>query len=278
MSGPRQVKTGSGAGRVAAVWRYRHLLWQLAKRDLVARYKKSVLGIVWSLVHPFLMMLILAVVFSYVGRFNQGIPHYPAYILCGYLPWLFLATTLTTSVRCVVDAANLMHKVAFPREVLPLAVVLSNLVNFLVALGPLLAYLLLTGVVPGWRVALLPGVILSQVFLLAGMAMFLAAGNVYARDVGVILEVVLFGWFYLCPVFYAPGMILDTAPRWVSIGYFLNPMAVLLIMYRAAFMDLPTPGLDLRVWGTITVLASLAVMLTGWAFFSWRQRTFVEEL
>ncbi|MBN1423893.1 ABC transporter permease [Candidatus Fermentibacteria bacterium] len=260
------------------IWLYRHLLIQLARRDLKARYKNSVLGVVWSLLHPFLMMMVLAVVFSYVGRFNEGIPHYPAYILCGYLPWLFVATSLSTSVRSVVDAASLMHKVAFPREVLPLAVVLSNGVNFVLALIPLLGYLAFSGIAPGIRLLMLPGAIVCQVALLAGLAMFVAAANVYARDVGVILEVVLFGWFYLCPVFYAPHMILDTAPRALAAAYFLNPMATLMMVYRSALMNIPTPAIDLRLWGVVACALSGLVLLAGWGFFSWRQRFFLEEL
>ncbi len=278
MSGGRGSLLGWRASRGNDLWRYRHLLFQLAKRDLVARYKKSLLGVVWSLLHPFLMMVILAVVFSYVGRFNEGIAHYPAYILCGYLPWLFLSTSLSTSVRAVVDAASLMHRVAFPRQVLPLAVVLANLVNFLVALVPLLAYLVVSGIVPGLRLLALPGVILCQVMLLSGLSLFLSAANVYARDVGVILEVVLFGWFYLCPVFYAPQMILEAAPRVASTLYFLNPMATILVLYRVALMDIPTPSLDLRLWGTVTAVLSAAVLFFGWRFFAWRRAYFLEEL
>jgi ABC-type polysaccharide/polyol phosphate export permease len=251
---------------------------QLAKRDLTARYKNSVLGVVWSLLHPFLMMMILAAVFSYVGRFNEGIPHYPAYILCGYLPWIFLATSLSTSVRSVVDAANLMHKVAFPREVLPLSVVLSNLVNFLLALLPLMGYLAFSGITPGFQLITLPGIILCQVILLSGLAMFLSAANVYARDVGVILEVALFGWFYLCPVFYAPQMILETATPQAAVAYFLNPMATIMVLYRAALMNMPTPAFDMRLWGGIAFIVSCAVLVSGGCFFSWRQRYFVEEL
>jgi ABC-type polysaccharide/polyol phosphate export permease len=264
--------------RAFLVWRYRHLLVQLAKRDLTARYKNSVLGVVWSLLHPFLMMLILAVVFSYVGRFNVGIPHYPAFILCGYLPWLFLATSLTTSVRSVVDAANLIHKVAFPREVLPLAIVLSNLVNFLLALVPLLGYLAFSGIAPGPGLFALPAIIGCQALLLAGLSMFLSAANVYARDVGVVLEVALFALFYLCPVFYSPEMILDTVPRAVAGAYFLNPMATLMVLYRSALMGTATPSLDMRIWGATALLASSAACVLGWWFFVWRQRSFVEEL
>lgn len=259
-------------------WDYRHLLFQLAKRDLTVRYRHSFLGVVWSLLHPFLMMGVLAAVFTYVGRFNEGIPHYPAYILCGYLPWLFLANTLSGSVRSVVDAAPLMRKAAFPRQVLPLAVVASNLVNFLVSLMPLCVFLVLSGVRLGPRVILVIPAVAVQVAFLSGGALFLSAAHVYARDVGVILEVVLFGWFYLCPVFYPPSMILSHAPGWLSTAYFLNPMASLMVLYRSALMDLATPHLDLRLWGAVAALVSVATLAAGWAFFSWRQHSFVEEL
>jgi ABC-type polysaccharide/polyol phosphate export permease len=260
------------------VWDYRHLLVQLTKRDLKARYKKSLLGILWSLLHPFLMMMVLAVVFSYVGRFNQGIEHYSAFILCGYLPWLYTATSLATSVRSVVDAGNLLHKVAFPREVLPLAVVLSNLVNFLVALIPFFIYLSVLGIRPGPLIVALPVVLLVHTMLLAGLAMAISAANVYARDVGVILEVALFAWFYLCPVFYPSSLVVEQTPPVFAQVYFANPMASLMVLYRTVLMNRSTPMLDMRLWGSAAVATSLVILVGGWLFFAWRQKSFVEEL
>ena len=264
--------------RINHVWDYRHLLVQLTKRDLKARYKKSLLGVLWSLLHPFLMMVVLAVVFSYVGRFNQGIEHYSAFILCGYLPWLYTATSLATSVRSVVDAGNLLHKVAFPREVLPLAVVMSNLVNFLVALIPLFLYLAVLGIRPGPMIGALPLVLLVHTMLLAGLAMAISAANVYARDVGVVLEVALFAWFYLCPVFYPSSLVLEQAPHAFAQVYFVNPMASLMVLYRTVLMNRPTPMLDMRLWGLLAVVSSFLVLVGGWLFFTWRQKSFVEEL
>ncbi len=224
------------------------------------------------------MMVVLAVVFSYVGRFNEGIDHYPAFILCGFLPWLYTATSLASSVRSVVDAGNLLHKVAFPREVLPIAVVLSNLFNFVLALIPLLFYLLVIGVRPDLKLLVLPLAMIIQTMLLVGLALYLSAANVYARDVGVILEVVLLAWFYLCPVFYPPSMVLEQAPGWFAGSYFFNPMAALMVLYRVALMNASTPHLDLRFYTAVALCASGFLLVSGWAFFMWRQRYFVEEL
>jgi ABC-type polysaccharide/polyol phosphate export permease len=265
-------------GRINLLWEYRHLIGQLARRDVLARYKKSVLGFVWSLLHPFLMMVVLAVVFSYVGRFNTGIKHYPAFILCGYLPWLFTATSLSTSVRSIVDAGNLLHKVAFPREVLPLAVVGANLFNFVLALIPLFIYISVIGVRFSSMLLFLPVAVLIQTLLLIGFSFILSAAHVTIRDVGVILEVVLLAWFYLCPVFYPPSLVLDQAPAWFSSMYFINPMATLMVIYRVALLNAATPNLDMRIYGLITVSITVIVLAVGWRFFLWRQRSFVEEL
>lgn len=224
------------------------------------------------------MMVVLAVVFSYVGRFNRGIEHYPAFILCGYLPWLFTATSLSTSVRSVVDSGNLLHKVAFPREVLPLSVVGANLFNFVLALIPLFFYIGVIGIRPSLMIFLLPGAIITQALLLIGFSFFLSASHVTVRDVGVILEVVLLAWFYLCPVFYPPSLVLDQAPSWFSAVYFINPMATLMVIYRVALLNANTPNLDLRLYGMITVVFTVVILVSGWRFFLWRQKSFVEEL
>ena len=266
------------SNRIVLLWKYRHLIGQLARRDVLARYKKSFLGFIWSLLHPFLMMVVLAVVFSYVGRFNKGIDHYPAFILCGYLPWLFTATSLSTSVRSVVDAGNLLHKVAFPREVLPLAVVGANLFNFVLALIPLFIYIGVIGIRPSAMILLLPAAIITQTLFLIGFSFILSAAHVTVRDVGVILEVVLLAWFYLCPVFYPPSLVLDQAPSWFSGIYFINPMATLMVLYRVSLLNASTPNLDLRLYTLITVAITVFIVAVGWRFFLWRQRSFVEEL
>jgi ABC-type polysaccharide/polyol phosphate export permease len=161
---------------------------------------------------------------------------------------------------------------------LPLAVVFSNLINFLVALVPFFAYLTILGIRPGPLLMALPLILLVHTMLLAGLAMAISAANVYARDVGVILEVALFAWFYLCPVFYPSSLVIEQAPPVFATAYFANPMASLMVLYRTVLMNRATPMLDMRLWGTAAIGTSLLVLIGGWMFFVWRQRSFVEEL
>ncbi len=255
---------------------YRSLLKNLVKRDLKVRYKSSVLGFLWSLLNPFLMMVVFTVVFSRILRFN--IPNYPAFLMTGFIPWLYLATSLSQSVQSVLGSRSLLGKVYFPREALPLSTVLSNLVNFLLALIPLGIFLLALGVRPGWKVLALPGVIGVQALLVAGLALFLSALNVKFRDLGVILEVVLMAWFYLTPVFYSMTQVVEWVPPRFLRLYMLNPMTGLVLAYRWALLGRDLPGVDVGRYAALATLVSAALFVGGLAAFQRLKRRFVEEL
>ncbi len=254
----------------------RSLLKNLVKRDLKIRYKSSFLGFFWSLLNPFLMMGVFTVVFSRILRFN--IPNYPAFLMAGFMPWLYLSTSLSQSIHSVVGSAALLGKVYFPREVLPLSTVLSNLVNFLLALVPLGAFLVALGVRPGWHVLLLPAVIAVQTLLVSGAALLLSALNVKLRDLGVIMEVVLMAWFYLTPVFYSMSQVVEWVPAQYVRLYMLNPMSGIVLAYRWALLGRELPGVNVGHHALVAAGVSGAVFVTGLAVFRRLKRRFVEEL
>jgi lipopolysaccharide transport system permease protein len=255
---------------------YRSLFKNLVKRDLKVRYKNSLLGFFWSLLNPFLMMVVFTVVFSKILRFN--IPNYPAFLMVGFMPWLYLATSLSQSVQSVVGSGPLLGKVYFPREVLPLSTVLSNLVNFLLALVPLSLFLLALGVRPGWHVALLPAVIVVQTLLVSGLALLLSALNVKLRDLGVILEVVLMAWFYLTPVFYSMAQVVEWVPSQYLRIYMLNPMTGIVLAYRWSLLGRELPGVHVGHQALLAGALSVGVFAVGVAVFQRLKKRFVEEL
>ncbi|MDQ7030726.1 MAG: ABC transporter permease [Ardenticatenia bacterium] len=219
------------------VWAYRNLLWSLVMRDLKVRYKNSILGVGWSLLNPLLMMLVFTVVFTVFWPNNQ-VTNFPAFVLTGLLPWNLFQASVMGSAYSIVGNANLVKKVYFPREVLPMAVVLSNVVNFLLALLVLFPILWASGI-PLTRHALwVPIILVIQVAFTVGLAFIFSTLNVFYRDTVMILDVGLLAWFFLTPIFYPMEFIPATKTlmgitlpvhrlvRW------LNPMASIVDAYR----------------------------------------------
>lgn len=266
--------------RLVELIQYRELIRNLVLRDLKARYKNSVLGFLWSLVNPLLMMVVFTVVFT-VMMPNNTIDRFPVFVLCALLPWNWFSTSIIGGIHSIVGNAHLVKKVYFPREVLPISVVLSNLVNFLLALVVLFGALFVFQVRLTYWVALLPLVILVQFCFTLGLAFILGTANVFYRDTGVIMEVLLLAWFFLTPIFYP----IDILPRhYVFLGldlnvhrlaYILNPMASLIATYRVILYHGAPPAFDFLLRTTVTALAVLAV---GYLVFARYSRVFGEEV
>jgi lipopolysaccharide transport system permease protein len=269
-----------GKRRFATLYRYRMLVYNLVMRDLKARYRNSVLGFVWSLLNPLAMMVVFTIVFSVLMPNNQ-IENYPIFLLCGLLPWNFFTATIMTGTNSIVANGNLVKKVFFPREVLPLATVLANLVNFLLALIVLFAVLLIFRIPWSPWLFLLPVVIIIQTAFSLGIVFLLSTVQVYYRDTLIVLDVVLLAWFFLTPVFYSTSILPATytvAGVELPVGrlmYILNPMASLINMYR-----------DILYWGYRTdpdffwrtSLTALGVLAIGYWVFTRHSGDFGEEI
>jgi lipopolysaccharide transport system permease protein len=248
---------------------FRDLIANLVVRELKARYKRSILGFLWTLLNPLAMMLVFTIVFTVLLPNNQ-IPNYPLFLLCGLLPWNFFSAGVMVSINSIVGNADLVKKVYFPREALPLSSVLANLVNFLLALLVLFVVMaVLKSRLSPW-IWLLPLVILVQTCFILGIALVLSTVNVFYRDTLMIMDVVMLAWFFLTPIVY-PATYLPRSyeilgytinvQRWI---YILNPMASLVAAYR-----------DLLYWGYRTNLdflfrtavTAVAVLILGYAVF-----------
>lgn len=266
--------------RVQELWRYRGLIRNLVIRDLKVRYRNSILGIIWSWANPLLMMLVFTLVFNFLF-IRSDLQNYHVFLLCALLPWQFFSQSVTEATSSIVGNAHLIKKVYFPREVLPISAVLSNLVNFLIALPVFFGLALVSGArITPWAL-LLPIPILVQVLFALGICLVLATLNVFYRDTQIILGVVMQAWFFLTPVFYPItqigqhetilGITFD-AQLWLRR---LNPMASVIASYR-----------DLLYWGTYTGLdflartfiTSLIVLAVGYAVFVHYGPRFGEEV
>ena len=273
-------KTPESVRRLQELFRYRGLLRNLVVSELKVRYKNSALGFVWSLLNPLGMMVVFTVVFGVLWP-NNYIEKYPLFLLCGLLPWNYLAASINSSTNSIVANSNLVKKVYFPREVLPISSVLAQLINFLLAFIVLFAVLLIFRSNLSPWLPLLPAVILIQTVFTLGVALVLSTLNVFYRDTAIILEVVMLAWFFLTPIFYSVEMLPATydlmgltldVPR---IYYIVNPMASLVNMYRDMLYYGYRTDIDFFMRTTATAFVVLGF---GFWFFMRYSGRFGEEV
>ena len=265
---------------------YRELLINLVIRNLKLRYKNSALGFFWSLLNPLLMMAVFTMVFSFMMP-NTQISRFPVFALCGILPWNFFTAALSQSVSSIVGNSHLIKKVYFPREVLPISVVMSSLVNFLLALLVLFPMLVTFGIgVTKWAV-FLPIVILAQFLFALGLALMLATMNVFYRDTSIIMDVILQAWFFLTPIIYpieilpASRQILGLTLPIRRLMYILNPMASIIASYRTVLYGSVSgapPGPPAWDFFSRTIVTSLVFLILGYLVFIHYSHRFGEEI
>lgn len=212
------------------IYRFKNLIYNLVARDLKVKYKGSILGFLWSLLNPLIMLIVYTVAFQYIIKIR--VEHFPLFFLCGFLPWTFLSLSLSMAVSSIKDNANLVKKVYFPREILPLSIVLSNLVQFLLTFIILIPALILFKIKLGFPLLLLPLIILFQLAFTLGLAFILSSLNVFFSDVRHLLEIFLQVWFWLTPIIYK----VDFVPERFQSLYRLNPAVLFVESYRNSLL------------------------------------------
>ena len=239
--------------------RYRDLLWQLVARNIKTRYKRSLIGVAWTMLNPLLMMVVISVVFS--GLFRAfGIEHYPVYVLSGLVIWNFYAQTTTAAMADLIWGGTLLNRIYVPRAVFAVSAVGTGLFNLLVAFVPLLLITFILGVWPTPAILFLPfAVVIVAVFTL-GLSLALSALAVFFPDVVETYQVVLMAWMYLTPIFYPPSIV-PTEWDWLLL---INPIHWMLPLVRDPLIagTLP-PLLNVSVSAAI---AGLALLLGWWLF------------
>ena len=272
--------------KLRELFTYRELVENLVVRDLKVRYKSSVLGFLWSWLNPLLLMTVFTVVFT-VMLPNLTIEKFPVFVLCALLPWNFFHTAVMGATNSIVHNAHLTRKVYFPREILPISTVLSNLVNFLLALPVLFVFIILFGVpLTPWLVYL-PLIVFVQVVFATGIALILSTLNVFYRDTRVIMEVVMQAWFFLTPIFYPVELLPEWKMLWGvavpvrRLTYILNPMASIIASYRTVLYGFTNgsppapPALD---FFSRTIVTSLICLVVGYTIFTRYSHRFGEEV
>lgn len=242
------------------LWQHRELVRNLVTQELKVRYRNSALGFAWSLLNPLLMMLVFTVVFTVLLDVGPRDVPYPLFVLSGLLPWLLFTTSVAGSNGSIVGNAGLVTRIAFPREVLPVSVILANTINFLLALGVLAPVLVVLGGNLSVAWVTLPVVLLLQIVTIAGISLMVSALNVYFRDIGVILDVILQMWLFLTPVFYDGSQLSRGGQTGLIIAIdLLNPMARIVRMYRAILLQGAAPDMTDLAYGLVVAVGTYYV-------------------
>lgn len=250
------------------LYQYRALLGSLVQRELQARYRASVLGFLWTFLNPTLHMLVYTLLFRVYMR--QNIENYAYFVFVGLLPWVWFSSSLLAGTSSVSDRRDLLTKVAFPAQVLPTTVVVTNLVNYVLSLPLMVLLGLYFGVLPSVHAVALPGVMLVQLIFTLGLVYLTSAVNVVFRDLQQILGNLVMVLFFLTPILYPAASIPEAARPYVL---YANPMANLINAYQAILYDHRWPD---PVPLLVLFAASLVLMAIASAMFESRREEFAE--
>ncbi|UCC50450.1 MAG: ABC transporter permease [Anaerolineaceae bacterium] len=253
------------------LWEYRELSYFLTWRDIKVRYKQTVLGAAWAVIQPLFTMLIFSLFFGMLASVpSDGVP-YPVFTYAALVPWGFFANGLSNSSSSLVDSANLIRKVYFPRLVIPVSAVLSGVVDFVLAFVVLLGMMLFFGIVPTKNIIWLPPLLLLALVTSLGAGLWLSAMNVQFRDIRYAVPFLINAWMFATPIAY-PSSLLEEPWRTL---YGINPMAGVVEGFRWALLGTDTmPGSMVLVSAVVAVL----LLISGTYYFRRMERTFADVI
>jgi len=261
--------------------RSRELLWNLTRKEVKVKYKNSLLGFVWSMVYPMIMLAVYYVAFGVIFQVrSEGMRYFAFYLLAGILPWNFFSTSMLLSVGSVVTNSLLVKKIYFPREVLPISQIGAQAFHFLLQELVFVVFLVIFGVPLSPWILAFPLVMMLQVLLLVGLTLFLSALNVYFRDIQYFTELLLLAWFWMNPIVYPVTFILGRFPEWAQNIYLINPMAHITLLYQYVVYNSPVnaPSAVYISWKGIlgVVGGSLVLIYLGYLYFTSQEHRFAE--
>lgn len=251
------------------LYSYRELLKTNIKKEIRGKYKGSWLGVIWTFLNPLLMLAVYSFVFPYILRVN--VENYTIFMIVALIPWNFFTTAIQTGTGSVVANGNILKKVYFPREIIPISITTSQLVNFLITCIIMFLFILFSGVGFSIHILLFPVLILIQYIITLALTFILSAITVFVRDIDHFVSVVLMLAFYATPIVYQASMLPDKF-QWILR---FNPMAQLIEAYRAILYYHKMP--DMKVVGMWAFL-SIILFILGHFIFKRLEKSFVEEL
>jgi len=260
---------------IKTLFSYRELLFSLTRKELKVKYRGSALGFFWSLLNPILTMLVYSFVFSIVLR--AGIKEFAIFLICALLPFNFLSNSVNYGASSIIGNSNLVNKIYFPREIIPLSIVLSNLINFFFELAALFIVLGIMGYKFYMFLYLLPVLIFIQFFLVVGMTLLVSALNVFFRDLQHLITIIMMVWFFGTPIIYPLSMV----PERFQFIIKINPMTIYAAYYRNIFYYVKYPE-GAGFPNTLETLGALGITLLiffiGYYVFKRLEPRFAEEI
>lgn len=254
------------------VWRYRELFWFLVWRDILVRYKQTVVGVAWSVIRPLVTMVVFTVVFGMLAKLPSGNIPYPLLVFSAMLPWSFFANALAEGSGSLVGNANLLTKVYFPRIIIPVSSVIVALVDFAISLVIMAAIMLWYGYLPDWRIITLPLFLVLACLPVAGAGLWFAALNVRYRDFRYVVPFILQLGLYVSPVGFSSNIV----PEQWRLLYALNPMVGVIDGFRWALLR---GGVDLYWHGIlISTVLSLLLLFSGLWYFRKTERVLADVI
>lgn len=252
------------------LYNYRQLLKSNVKKEIRGKYKGSFLGVLWSFVNPLLMTLVYAIVFPYILKNTSD--NYVTFIVIGILPWTFFTTVISQGTFCVLGNAGIIKKVYFPREILPVSIACSGLVNFLISCIIMFLFLAFSGIGFSVYILWLPVITIIQFILTLGIIFITSAINVYIRDAEYIINFIVNMLFYATPILYNSEMFVGTSVEWII---HLNPMATLINSYRDILFYQTMPNIQSLM---VVLVGSVLLCILGYKIFKKLEKGFAEEV
>lgn len=237
---------------------YRHLLFQLVRRDILTRYRRSFLGVAWTMLNPLGIMLVLSFVFSHIF---SGTHAYPTYILCGLMAWNFFTQSTTSAMNSLVWGGGLLQRIYIPRASFGISAIGSGMINLVLSFVPLLIMMLITGTPIRITIVFVPISILFLASFTLGLGLLISTFAVYFPDIAEMYQIILTAWMYLTPIIYPETSI----PAKYQLFLHLNPLYYLVKLWRAPLYDGRWPLWN-EVWPAM--LIGFGMLLVGWLVFT----------
>ena len=255
---------------IKRIWSFKDMVYELTHRELRGKYKGSVLGFLWTYINPLAQIIVYAFFFSQI--FRSGIEKFHLYLIVSMFPWNFFTGGVMQGLTSVRSQGELVKKIYFPRQILPIVYVTVNFINMLISFLIIYSMLLISGwgIDMSLQLWLLPVMLIEYVFTL-GLAMILAGVEVYFRDVEHIVSVIMMIWMYVTPMFYS----LDIVPVELQKYFYYNPMLYIISMYQQILYYKVSPD---RTFMIRALVISLSTLIVGWIVFDRLEKRFAEEL
>lgn len=252
------------------IYNYRQLLKSNVKKEIRGKYKGSFLGILWSFVNPLLMTLVYALIFSVIMKSTEE--NYVTFIIVAILPWNYFANTLNQGTTSILMNAGIIKKIYFPREILPLSVNVSGMINFFISCLIIFLFLIFTGIGFSWYILFLPLIVLAQFLLQQGIIFITSAIEIYVRDFEYIITFLLNLLFYATPILYKADAFNSTI-----FGFIVqfNPMTIIITSYRNILFYQAMPRLKALL---ILIVGSCLLIYIGLKIFRKLEKGFAEEV